>query len=29
MVQWHERGKPGLSNCIMLCRKCNREKGGR
>lgn len=25
---WHEGGKTTLENCQMLCRQCNREKGG-
>jgi hypothetical protein len=26
---WHEGGKTDSANCQMLCRQCNREKGGR
>lgn len=29
IVPWHEGGKTEVSNCQMLCRTCNREKGGR
>lgn len=29
IIPWHEGGKTEESNCQMLCRSCNREKGGR
>ncbi|MCR4662038.1 MAG: DUF262 domain-containing protein [Clostridia bacterium] len=28
ITPWHEGGKTDISNCQMLCRTCNREKGG-
>lgn len=29
ITPWHEGGKTEVDNCQMLCRQCNREKGGR
>lgn len=29
ITPWHEGGKTVLSNCQMLCRECNRRKGGK
>lgn len=29
ITPWHEGGKTVLDNCQMLCKKCNREKGGK
>lgn len=29
ITPWHEGGKTTAENCQMLCRKCNREKGGK
>lgn len=29
IVPWHEGGKTVVENCQMLCKKCNREKGGK
>ena len=29
VTPWHEGGKTVLDNCQMLCRECNRRKGGR
>ena len=29
IIPWHEGGKTEISNCQMLCKTCNREKGGR
>lgn len=29
ITPWHEGGKTELSNCQMLCKECNRRKGGR
>lgn len=29
ITPWHDGGKTTLDNCQMLCKKCNREKGGR
>ena len=29
ITPWHDGGKTTLSNCQMLCKKCNREKGGK
>ena len=29
ITPWHEGGKTEESNCQMLCKACNREKGGR
>lgn len=29
ITPWHEGGKTEDSNCQMLCKSCNREKGGR
>lgn len=28
VIPWHEGGKTEISNCQMLCKTCNREKGG-
>lgn len=29
IIPWHDGGRTTLDNCQMLCKKCNREKGGR
>lgn len=29
IIPWHEGGKTAIDNCQMLCKNCNREKGGR
>ena len=29
IIPWHEGGKTTIDNCQMLCKSCNREKGGR
>lgn len=29
IIPWHLGGKTEISNCQMLCKTCNREKGGR
>lgn len=29
IIPWHEGGKTTIDNCQMLCKNCNREKGGR
>ena len=29
ITPWHLGGRTTEDNCQMLCRKCNREKGGR
>jgi 5-methylcytosine-specific restriction endonuclease McrA len=29
ITPWHEGGKTVAENCAMLCKRCNREKGGK